>query len=87
MTGSKLKFEVNKEGKIDMCKAIDEMSKESRDEGKIEGHREGKIEGKIEGSLETLAHLVQKGVISVNDAAQEANLSPNEFSLKMKWFN
>ena len=75
MTGSKLKFEVNKEGKIDMCKAIDEMRKESRDEGKIEG------------SLETLAHLVQKGVISVNDAAQEANLSPNEFSLKMKWFN
>ena len=107
VTGSKLKFEVNKEGKIDMCKAIDEMRKESRDEGKIEGHREGKVEGhregkieghregkieghregKIEGSLETLSHLVQKGVISVNDAAQEANLSPNEFTLKMKWFS
>ena len=53
------------EGKIDMCVAIDEMRKESRDEGMIEGRREGKIEGhregKIEGALETLAHLVRKG--------------------------
>ena len=95
VTGSRLKFELDEEGKSDMCTAIDEMRKESREkghrEGKIEGHREGKVEGhregKIEGSLETLVHLVQKGKISVNDAAQEANLSPNEFSIKMKWFS
>ena len=87
VTGSKLKLKVNEEGKIDMCKAIDEMRKESREKGHREGKIEGHREGKIEGSLETLVHLVQKGKISVNDAAQEANLSPNEFSLKMKWFN
>ena len=107
VTGSNLKIEVNEEGKVDMCTAIDEMRKESRNEGRIEGHREGKIEGrregkieghregkiegrregKIEGSLETLVHLVQKGLISLYDAALEADLTPDEFSLKMKGFN
>ena len=107
VTGSNLKIEVNEEGKVDMCTAIDEMRKESRNEGRIEGHREGKIEGrregkieghregkiegrregKIEGSLETLVHLVQKGLISLYDAASEADLTPDEFSLKMKGIN
>lgn len=68
------------EGKIDMCVAIDEMRKESRDEGMIEGHREGKIEG----TLETLAHLVRKGRLSLYDAAMEANLTLDEFRLKME---
>ena len=36
VTGSRLKFEVDKEGKIDMCTAIDEMRKESREEGRAE---------------------------------------------------
>ena len=80
VTGSDLKIKVNEEGKVDMCMAIDEMRKESRIEGRIEGHREGKIEG----SLETLVHLVQKGLISLCDAASEADLTPDEFSLKMK---
>ena len=103
VTGSDLKIVVNEEGKVDVCTAIDEMRKESRNEGriegkiegrregKIEGHREGKIEGrregKIEGSLETLIHLVQKGLISLYDAALEAELTPDEFSLKMKGIN
>ena len=61
------------EGKIDMCVAIDEMRKESRDEGMIEGHREGKIEG----ALETLAHLVRKGRLSLYDAAMGSSVSGN----------
>ena len=95
VTSSDLKIVVNEEGKVDVCTAIDEMRKESRNEGriegKIEGRREGKIEGrregKIEGSLETLVHLVQKGLISLYDAASEADLTPDEFSLKMKGIN
>ena len=83
VTGSDLKIVVNEEGKVDVCTAIDEMRKESRIEGKIEGRREGKIEG----SLETLVHLVQKGLISLYDAALEADLTPDEFSLKMKGLN
>jgi len=91
VTGSDLKIAINEEGKVDVCMAIDEMRKESRIEGKIEGRREGKIEGrregKIEGSLETLVHLVRKGLLSLCDAATEANLTPDEFSLKMKGIN
>ena len=82
VTGSDLKIVVNEEGKVDVCKAIDEMRSESRNEGRIEGRREGKIEG----SLETLVHLVQKGLLSLCDAATEANLTPDEFTLKMKEF-
>ena len=87
VTGSDLKIVVNEEGKVDVCTAIDEMRKESRNEGRIEGKIEGHREGKIEGSLETLAHLVQKGLISLYDAALEADLTPDEFSLKMKGIN
>ena len=86
VTGSDLKIVVNEEGKVDVCKAINEMRSESRNEGriegKIEGRREGRIEGrregKIEGSLETLVHLVQKGLLSLCDAATEANLTPDD---------
>ena len=70
-----------------MCTAIDEMRKESRIEGRREGKIEGRREGKIEGSLETLVHLVQKGLLSLCDAASEADLTPDEFSLKMKGIN
>ena len=87
VTGSDLKIVVNEEGKVDVCTAIDEMRKESRNEGRIEGKIEGHREGKIEGSLETLVHLVQKGLISLYDAALEADLTPDEFSLKMKGIN
>ena len=70
VTGSELKLEV-KEGQVDMCKAIDEMRKESRSEGRQEG------------ILEALAGLVQKGLLPLADAAKEAGLSPNEFQAKV----
>ena len=53
-----------------MCKAIDEMRKESRNEGRQEGF------------LEALAGLVQKGLLPLADAAKEAGLSPDEFQAK-----
>ena len=37
ITGSRLKFDTREE-KIDMCKAIDDMRKESKEEGRTEGH-------------------------------------------------
>ena len=39
VTGSKLKIKAE-EGKVDMCKAIDDMRKESWEEGKELGHNE-----------------------------------------------
>ena len=62
-----------------MCKAIDEMRKESRSEGRQEGIQEGRREG----FLEALAGLVQKGLLPLADAAKEAGLSPNEFQAKV----
>ena len=78
ITGSKLKFEV-KGGKVNMCTAIDEMRKESRNEG----IREGIKEGRQEGVLETLAGLVKEGILTMADAAKRAGLSPAEFQAKM----
>lgn len=78
ITGSKLKFEV-KGGKVNMCTAIDEMRKESRNEG----IREGIKEGRQEGVLETLASLVREGILTMADAAKRAGLSPAEFQAKM----
>ena len=54
VTGSKLKIKPE-EVKVDMCKAIDDMRKESREEGKIEGRIEGKTEG-----IELVVGLMQK---------------------------
>ena len=49
-----------------MCTAIDEMRKESKDEG----------------VLETLASLVKDGILTLADAAKRAGLSPTEFQVK-----
>ncbi len=40
ITGSRLKFDTREE-KVDMCKAIDDMRKESKEEGRSEGRVEG----------------------------------------------
>ena len=39
-------------------------------------------EGVQEGVLQTLASLVKKGLLSLTDAAKEANLTPAEFQKK-----
>ena len=61
-----------------MCKAIEAMREESKNEGYLEGYQKGYREG----VLEVLSGLVKDGLLSVSDAAKEANLAPNEF-LKM----
>ena len=54
-----------------------------RSEGRIagleEGQRQGRIIGKLEGKLETLKMLVTIGKLALADAAQAANMSPEEF--------
>lgn len=41
--------EGEREGEVDMCKALEEIKKMSEDKGKAEGKAEGKVEGKAEG--------------------------------------
>ena len=78
VTGSELEFEVE-EGQVNMCKAIDEMRKESRNEGR----QEGILKGRQAGILEILSGLVKEGVLTLTDAARRVGLSPDEFQTKI----
>ena len=61
-TGTELKLTV-KEGKVDMCQAIEDMKKESE----------------ARGILKTLGGLVADGLLSLTEAAKRANMSVLEF--------
>lgn len=48
----------------------------------IEFKEEGRAEGRIEGTLNTLIGLVKKGILTLTQAADEANMTVDEFSAK-----
>ena len=52
---------------VNVCKAIDEMKKES------------KAEGLAEGGLHMLAQLVKNGILTIQVAAEQANMPIEEF--------
>ena len=66
VTRSELEYEV-KGGRVDMCTAIDEMRKESKNEG----------------VLEILASLVKDGILPIAEAAKRAGLTPAVFQAKI----
>ena len=84
-TDAKLKLTV-KEGKVDMCLAIREMRYESMAAGKAAGRREGILEGKREGILEgkfqAYAEMAALGAIDVQFAANQFNMTVDEFIQK-----
>lgn len=45
---------------------------------------EGRKEGQKEGAIQTLAELVKKGLLSINDAAAQAKMTEDAFIAKMK---
>ena len=45
---------------------------------------EGRKEGQKEGTIQTLAELVKKGLLSINDAAAQAKMTEDAFIAKMK---
>ena len=47
-----------------------------------EGRAEGRAEGREEGIFETLASLVQKKLLALKDAAEQAGISEEEFLKK-----
>ena len=61
---------------VDMCKAIDDLMQDSREEGKAEG--------RTEGILFALTGLVRDGVLSIKDAAFRANMTESAFEAAMK---
>ena len=56
---------------VNVCEAIDNMMKHSE----AKGHRDGEVAGR----LATLVELVESGLISLSDAAEKANMTPEEF--------
>ncbi len=73
------------EGKkpVNMCEMIQKMKDDSRAEGFKLGKAEGKAEGQKEGFLNTLFSLVQKGLLSLDDAAKQAGISKAKFQKLM----
>jgi hypothetical protein len=53
VTGSNLAIRTEG-GRVDMCKAIDDMRRDERREGRLEGRREGRLEGRREGERKGL---------------------------------
>ena len=54
-----------------MCKIIEDMREEAREQGKIEG--------RIEGALSTLIDLVKKGLLTPAQAAEQTDMTVDEF--------
>ena len=73
ITDSKLKLTV-KEGTVDMCQAIQQMRTESR--------AAGMLEGEVKGQLKVLVSLLQKNRLTLQEAADEAGMTVDEFVKK-----
>ena len=58
--------------------------KKGQKEGRKEGREEGRMKGRLEGGSEMLIKLVRSGKITVEDAADELGISPEDFERMMK---
>ena len=80
-TNSDLKAEV-KEGKVDMCIAIQEIRAEGVAEGRAKGKAEGKAEGVVEGEsnaiVRSIHNLMRNLGISVSQAMDALGIPPEE---------
>ena len=65
-----------------MCKAIEDMKTNAKNEGRAEGRAEGMAEGMNKGILETLVGLVKDGLIPLAEAAKRANMTVSDFEDK-----
>lgn len=63
-----------KEGGISMCEIYDKILQE--------GEAKGRAEGEAKGFLKALVSLVKKGMISLAQAAEQANMTIEEFESK-----
>ena len=83
MTNTPIPQKEEKEEKVNMCKAIDDMLAQAEAEGKAAGLAEGRAagfaEGEVKGTIQTLTALVQDGILTAMDAAKRAGMSVEEF--------
>ena len=55
-----------------------------KEDGRREGRKEGRKEGLVEGIIKTLVSMVRKNRLTLQEAAEEANMTEAEF---MKYMN
>ena len=65
-------FKKTKEGEAIMCRAIEEMRNQEREEGRLEG------------KTETMISLVRDGLLAVTEAAKRMQISESEFQTLME---
>lgn len=64
--------EVDSMGNVNMCKALQDMMQDSRDEGRMEA------------SFNILSKLIQSGKVTVQEAASIMDMTQEEFIAKSK---
>ena len=55
---------------------------EGRAEGKAEGRAEGEADGEKKGFLKALVGLVKNGLLTITQAAEQANMTVEDFELQ-----
>lgn len=83
VTGSGIKYKTKK-GKVNMCTAMEEIKKEYISQGYDQGLSQGYDQGIDQGQFRTLVNLTEKRYITVEQAAEEAGMTVDEFLEKMK---
>ena len=68
---------------MDMEDKLRHAANRAREEGRQEGLEEGREEGRQEGTLATLTALVESGTITLQTAAEAAEMSEADFKKKM----
>ena len=62
-----------------MCKALEDMLSDAKEEGMKQGMEQGMEQGRIK----MLVELVKKGRLTIQQAAEEAEMTEEEFKVKM----
>ena len=57
-----------------MCRVFEEVAEKAKAEGLREGERKGLREGKREGLLETARHMIESGLLAMDDIAKLSGL-------------
>ncbi len=68
----------------DEANAINGSRREGRAEGRAEGRVEGRAEGRVEGNLEAIVRYVKRGRLSLEEAAEDAGITVEEFEKFME---
>ena len=76
-------MEIRHEKKLARADGLAEGRAVGLAEGRAEGLAEGRAEGRAEGIIDTLISLVQKGLLSIKDAADQLGITEAAFQQKM----